>query len=148
MGYVLTFLAYHMLTPQSIFSSINAMEQYQSYFQLGELGKSTGLVMMLYPAGNMVGALLMAPISDLFGRRKAMGAGAVLIAAGAIILTAAKNPSYLLGGRFMLGMGVGTGTSAAPTYATEIARESTRYPHTTSKLMTSSINQRSSRRVL
>jgi MFS family permease len=96
------------------------MEQYQDYFQLGELGASTGLVMMLYPAGNMVGALLMAPVSDLFGRRKAMAAGSVLIAAGAIILTAAKNPSYLLG------MGVGTGTSAAPTYATEIAPPSIR----------------------
>jgi MFS family permease len=67
--------------------------------------------------------LLMAPISDLFGRRKAMGAGALLIAGGAIILTAAQNPSFLLGGRFLLGMGVGTGTSAAPTYATEIARK-------------------------
>lgn len=111
---------------QSIFSSINAMEQYQEYFQLGELGASTGLVMMLYPAGNMVGALLMAPVSDLFGRRKAMAAGSLLIAAGAIILTAAKNPSYLLGGRFLLGMGVGTGTSAAPTYATEIAPPSIR----------------------
>jgi len=55
-----------------------------------------------------------------------MGAGALLIAAGAIILTAAKNPSYLLGGRFLLGMGVGTGTSAAPTYATEISPPSIR----------------------
>lgn len=124
------------------------MEQYQSYFQLGELGKSTGLVMMLYPAGNMVGALLMAPISDLFGRRKAMGAGALLIAAGSIILTAAKNPSYLLGGRFLLGMGVGTGTSAAPTYATEIARESRLYIYTSSKLTNSSFDQRSSGRIL
>ena len=123
------------------------MEQYQSYFQLGELGKSTGLVMMLYPAGNMVGALLMAPISDLFGRRKAMGAGAVLIAAGAIILTAAKNPSYLLGGRFLLGMGVGTGTSAAPTYATEIARESPSFWEIR-KLSLSSLHSRSSCRIL
>jgi MFS family permease len=124
------------------------MEQYQSYFQLGELGSSTGLVMMLYPAGNMVGALLMAPISDLFGRRKAMGAGAVLIAAGAIILTAAKNPSFLLGGRFLLGMGVGTGTSAAPTYATEIARESFLHLLIIPKLINSSFHPRSSRWIL
>lgn len=120
------------------------MEQYQDYFQLGELGKSTGLVMMLYPAGNMIGALLMAPISDLFGRRKAMGVGAALIAGGAIILTAAQNPSFLLGGRFLLGMGVGTGTSAAPTYATEIARKFASEP-IDPMLIDSSFHSRSSR---
>ena len=123
------------------------MEQYQDYFQLGELGKSTGLVMMLYPAGNMIGALLMAPISDLFGRRKAMGVGAALIAGGAIILTAAQNPSFLLGGRFLLGMGVGTGTSAAPTYATEIARKLTSQP-IEPMLIDSSFHPRSSCRFL
>lgn len=123
------------------------MEQYQDYFELGELGKSTGLVMMLYPAGNMIGALLMAPISDLFGRRKAMGVGAALIAGGAIILTAAQNPSFLLGGRFLLGMGVGTGTSAAPTYATEIARKFTSKP-IEPMLIDSSFHPRSSCRFL
>lgn len=102
------------------------MDQYQAYFQLGELGSSTGLVMMLYPVGNMIGAFCQGPFNDMFGRRIAMGAGSLLIAAGAIILTAAKDESYLLGGRFLLGMGVGTGTSSAPIYAAEIAPPSIR----------------------
>lgn len=116
-----------MLTDaQSIFSSINAMDQYQDYFQIGELGSPTGLVMMLYPVGNMIGAFFQGPFNDMFGRRYAMAFGSILIAAGAIILTAAKDQSFLLGGRFLLGMGVGTGTSSAPIYAAELAPPSIR----------------------
>jgi MFS family permease len=47
--------------------------------------------------------------------------GSVLIMAGAAVLTAAQNDSYLLGGRFVLGFGVSIGTSSAPTYALELA---------------------------
>ena len=56
-----------------------------------------------------------------------MIAGSVLIMAGSAILTAARDDSYLLGGRFLLGFGVSIGTSSAPTYALELAppREST-----------------------
>lgn len=102
------------------------MDQYQDYFQIGELGSPTGLVMMLYPVGNMIGAFFQGPFNDMFGRRYSMALGSVLIAAGAIILTAAKDQSFLLGGRFLLGMGVGTGTSSAPVYAAELAPPSIR----------------------
>ncbi len=50
-----------------------------------------------------------------------MATGSVLIMAGAAILTAAQNDSFLLGGRFLLGFGVAIGTSSAPTYALELA---------------------------
>lgn len=50
-----------------------------------------------------------------------MATGSVLIMIGAAVQTAAKNDSYLLGGRFVLGFGVSIGTSAAPTYALELA---------------------------
>ncbi|KAG6011110.1 hypothetical protein E4U43_008506 [Claviceps pusilla] len=40
---------------------------------------------------------------------------------GAAVQTAARNDSYLLGGRFVLGFGVSIGTSSAPTYALELA---------------------------
>lgn len=60
-----------------------------------------------------------------------MIAGSVLIMAGSAILTAARDDSYLLGGRFLLGFGVSIGTSSAPTYALELAppRKSTQDAH-------------------
>ncbi|KAM0452765.1 hypothetical protein ACHAO4_005184 [Trichoderma viride] len=105
----------------SIFSSINAMTQYQQYFHHTELGSSTGIIFMIYTIGNMIGSLFTGPICDRFGRRAGMMTGAVFIMAGAIVQTAAKSDAYLLGGRFVLGFGVSIGTSSAPTYALEMA---------------------------
>lgn len=76
---------------------------------------------MIYTIGNMIGSLFTGPICDSFGRRAGMATGSVLIMIGAAVQTAAKNDSYLLGGRFVLGFGVSIGTSAAPTYALELA---------------------------
>ncbi|ORY28150.1 general substrate transporter [Naematelia encephala] len=105
----------------SIFSSINAMKQYQSYFHFGELSSSTGIIFMIYTIGNIVGSLFTGPICDHFGRRKGMMTGAVLIMGGAGVLTGARSEKFLLGGRFLLGLGVSIGTSSAPTYALELA---------------------------
>ncbi|KAH9883970.1 putative hexose transport-related protein [Xylariomycetidae sp. FL2044] len=105
----------------SIFSSINAMDQYQNYFHHTELGSATGIIFMIYTVGNMIGSLFTGPICDNFGRRAGMATGSVLIMAGSAILTAARDDSYLLGGRFLLGFGVSIGTSSAPTYAMELA---------------------------
>ncbi|GJN67728.1 hexose transport-related protein [Purpureocillium lilacinum] len=105
----------------SIFSSINAMTQYQHYFKHTELGSSTGIIFMIYTIGNMIGSLFTGPICDKFGRRAGMLTGSILIVVGAAVQTAAQNDGYLLGGRFVLGFGVSIGTSAAPTYALELA---------------------------
>ncbi|OAA71679.1 hexose transport-related protein [Akanthomyces lecanii RCEF 1005] len=105
----------------SIFSSINAMPQYQKYFHHTELGSATGIIFMIYTIGNMIGSLFTGPICDRFGRRVGMMTGAVLIMVGAAVQTAAQSDAYLLGGRFVLGFGVSIGTSSAPTYALEIA---------------------------
>ncbi|QUC19124.1 uncharacterized protein UV8b_03365 [Ustilaginoidea virens] len=105
----------------SIFSSINAMDQYKAYFHHTELGSSTGIIMMIYTIGNMVGSLFTGPVCDQFGRRAGMMVASLLIMVGASVQTAARNDSYLLGGRFVLGFGVSIGTSSAPTYALELA---------------------------
>lgn len=78
-------------------------------------------IFMIYTIGNMVGSLFTGPICDWFGRRAGMATGSLLIMVGAAVQTAAKNDGYLLGGRFVLGFGVSIGTSAAPTYALELA---------------------------
>ncbi|RCI14523.1 hypothetical protein L249_6660 [Ophiocordyceps polyrhachis-furcata BCC 54312] len=106
---------------KSIFSSINAMPQYQTYFNHNELGSSTGLIFMMFTVGSIVGSLFTGPICDNFGRRVGMASGSVLIITGAAVQTAAKGDASLLAGRFVLGFGVAIGTSSAPTYALELA---------------------------
>ena len=76
---------------------------------------------MIYTIGNMVGSLFTGPVCDQFGRRAGMMVASLLIMVGASVQTAARNDSYLLGGRFVLGFGVSIGTSSAPTYALELA---------------------------
>ncbi|PHH77559.1 hypothetical protein CDD80_491 [Ophiocordyceps camponoti-rufipedis] len=105
----------------SIFSSINAMAQYQDYFNHKELGSATGLIFMIFTVGSMVGSLFSGPVCDNFGRRIGMAAGSVLIMTGAAVQTAARGNASLLAGRFVLGFGVAIGTSSAPTYALELA---------------------------
>ncbi|EQL02224.1 hexose transport- protein [Ophiocordyceps sinensis CO18] len=105
----------------SIFGSINAMSQYQEYFHQRELGSNTGIIFMMFTVGNMVGSLFTGPICDQFGRRIGIMCGSVLIVIGAAVQTAARSDAHLLGGRFVLGFGVSIGTSAAPTYALELA---------------------------
>lgn len=105
----------------SIFSTINAMDQYKKYFHKEETGASTGIIFAIYTIGSMVGAIFTGAIVDIGGRRAGMGVGAVILMIGAIVVTAAQTQAYLLGGRFVLGFGIALGTSAAPTYAIELA---------------------------
>ncbi|KAK4611587.1 Lactose permease [Fulvia fulva] len=95
----------------SIFGSINAMNQYQAYFRKEETGSSTGIIFAIYTIGSMVGAVFTGFVCDVFGRRAGMGIGAVIIMIGAVLIR----------GRFVLGLGISLGTSAAPTYAIELA---------------------------
>lgn len=69
----------------------------------------------------MVGAPIAAIISDTFGRRKAMAAGAVVIITGMIVISTAMNLPQFVVGRFILGLGIAVMTVAAPAYSIEIA---------------------------
>lgn len=97
------------------------MDQYKKYFHKEETGASTGIIFAIYTIGSMVGAIFTGAIVDIGGRRAGMGVGAVILMIGAIVVTAAQTQAYLLGGRFVLGFGIALGTSAAPTYAIELA---------------------------
>ena len=72
-------------------------------------------------SGGIAGSPFSAWIADRFGRRASMAIGAVIIIIGAILAAAAHNFGALVGGRFILGMGISVMTVAAPAYAIEIA---------------------------
>lgn len=58
-------------------SSINAMDPLHAFFETKMHGASVGAFFALYSVRNILGHLLVAPASDLFGRRYGMIAGSV-----------------------------------------------------------------------
>ncbi|KAH8833252.1 general substrate transporter [Flagelloscypha sp. PMI_526] len=105
----------------SLMGGINAMPQYLDFFGYKSTGASTGIVFMIYVVGNCVGSFAAGPATDWKGRRMGMFIGGFFILLGAAVITAAQNPGYFLGGRFILGFGIAISTTAAPTWVTELA---------------------------
>lgn len=112
----------------SIMGGINSMPQYQSFFGLSTdgLGSTTGIVFAIYNIGNLVGAFMAGPASDIKGRRFGMALGSLLILIGTAIQSSAMNIGQFLGGRFICGVGVSIVTSAAPAYVVEMSHPSYR----------------------
>ncbi|KAG7087229.1 hypothetical protein E1B28_013210 [Marasmius oreades] len=105
----------------SLMGGINAMPQYLAFFNEETVGKSTGIVFMIYIVGNCVGSFFAGPATDIAGRRGGMFIGGTFILIGVAIITAATGKGMFLGGRFLLGFGIAISTTAAPTWVTELA---------------------------
>ncbi|KAI0692184.1 general substrate transporter [Cerioporus squamosus] len=105
----------------SLMGGINAMPQYLDFFGYKEVGASTGIIFLIYVAGNCAGAFFAGPASERFGRRAGMFIGGTIVLLGSAIVTAAQNRAMFLGGRFTLGFGIAISTTAAPTWVTELA---------------------------
>ncbi|KAG9252710.1 general substrate transporter [Emericellopsis atlantica] len=80
-----------------------------------------GLVASLLTAGAFVGAGLAATTSDFLGRRVTIGTGGLVFCLGGALQTGAENYSYVIGGRFISGCGVGILTMIIPLYQAELA---------------------------
>ncbi|KAF7294522.1 General substrate transporter [Mycena kentingensis (nom. inval.)] len=105
----------------SLMSGINVMDQYLDYFHYKSVGKSTGIVFMIYVTGNCVGSLVAGPASEIYGRRGGMFIGGFCILLGSAVSTSAQTIGAFIGGRFVLGFGIAISTTAAPTWITELA---------------------------
>lgn len=70
-------------------------------------------VFATYPLALLVMLLVAGGVADLVGRRRAMLAGIVLIAAGAAVFAVAPEVGFLFAGRALQGVGVGLALSAA-----------------------------------
>ncbi|KAF8528705.1 putative MFS lactose permease [Gautieria morchelliformis] len=106
----------------SLMTAINAMPFYQTRFNAGTLGPTTGLIFSIYTIGGIVGPFFAGPLTDSkLGRRGAMQVGAIVICVGsAVIASAMKKPQFITG-RFILGFGVSILTCAAPSYVAEVS---------------------------
>lgn len=76
-------------------------------------------------AATSLGALIFAIISGLFvdyvGRKPVLMFSTIMFVVGAIIQCAAQNVWTMVGGRFVMGFGVGIGSLIAPLYISEMA---------------------------
>jgi sugar porter (SP) family MFS transporter len=111
-----------------VMGAVNGMSQYLTFFGIsgldsgGGVGTATALIFGIYQIGSLVGVGLAGPLTDgRFGRRGGMFTGALIIITGAIVITAAKDRSYLLAGRFVLGLGVSITATACPSYVVEMS---------------------------
>jgi len=71
--------------------------------------------------GALIGALSAGRVADLVGRRDVIMATTALLTLGAFVSGIAPSGLVLLGGRLIVGMGVGAISVAAPLYVAEIA---------------------------
>ncbi|SCV69646.1 BQ2448_1040 [Microbotryum intermedium] len=105
----------------SLMASINNMAAYQSQFNSGLVGSTTGIIFAMYTIGQMSGSMISAPIADRFGRRVGMQAGCIGIVLGSIVATTSQTKGQFIAGRFILGFGIAIVTTASPSYCVEIA---------------------------
>ncbi|KAF7290931.1 MFS domain-containing protein [Mycena chlorophos] len=110
-----------------VMSAVNGMHQYLDYFGIsgtdagGGVGTTTAIIFGIYSIGSIVAVPIAGPITDRFGRRGGMFVGAVIIIVGSVVVTTAQHVKSLLGGRFVLGLGVSIVQTAAPSYVVEMA---------------------------
>jgi MFS family permease len=61
------------------------------------------------------------PLCDIFGRRPALMIGSVIIIIGTILEVVTEQVAMYMAGRFLIGFGIASVTSAGPAYTVEIA---------------------------
>src|SRR5215212_8475411 len=80
-----------------------------------------GIIVSTLLVGAVVGALSGGPLSDRIGRRPTALLAAVVFGAGALAVAFAPSVTFIIFGRFLLGLGVGLASMIVPLYIAEIA---------------------------
>lgn len=84
------------------------------------------LVSSLMPLGAVGGSILLTPLSETFGRKKALVISCIFYTIGAIICAAAGNHHEMYAGRFLIGIGVGIEGGGIGVYIAESVPSSVR----------------------
>lgn len=87
----------------------------------GNAQGSLTLPVCLFLAGYLVGGLLVAPLSDRFGRRRLMAVALGFAWAGSLVTALAGSYGVFVAGRGVTGISMGTMLSVASTYIGEMA---------------------------
>lgn len=77
------------------------------------------LISSLMPLGAMTGSLMMTPLNEFWGRKKALIVSCLWYTAGALLCALAHNYKVMYAGRFLLGIGVGIEGGCVGVYIAE-----------------------------
>ncbi|KAF9497680.1 general substrate transporter [Pleurotus eryngii] len=103
----------------TVMGGINSMTQYQKYFGLTGVGKSTRSPLFTTPVLLSDGNPAYFP--DKFGRRFSMFFGNAVLIVGAILTANATNEGMFLGGRYLTGLGSTCAGASAKSFLAELA---------------------------
>ncbi|KAH8718549.1 Lactose permease [Beauveria bassiana] len=110
----------------SLINNLLQNHDFQATHDVGRDGLGAGIVAAMYQIGGVAVLPLVGPVIDRFGRRAGMALGAALVIIGTVVQgTSTSSPhrdglGQFMGGRFLLGFGVGLAASAGPMYVVEI----------------------------
>ncbi|KAF7893609.1 uncharacterized protein EAF02_001147 [Botrytis sinoallii] len=107
----------------SMFNSLLALEQFRKYFNVANDRAWNGIVTSMYSIGSVAAIPFIGPAINTWGRKIGIYIGASSIVPGTIVQSTTLNSSNVIGqfmgGRFLLGFGVGIVASAGPIYVVE-----------------------------
>lgn len=108
----------------SLFGTLLANKAFTGFFNVQDVGIWTGIVTSMYQIGSVVAIPFIGPAIDTWGRKWGMFLSATIIVIGVIIQGTCIHTASVgqfMGGRFLLGFGVGIIASAGPIYIVEIS---------------------------
>ncbi|PNS14668.1 hypothetical protein CAC42_1690 [Sphaceloma murrayae] len=108
---------------QGMFGQILAMPSFANTIHPESITNETsrGLLTAILELGAWLGVLINGVAADYFGRKAATQGGVVVFCVGVIVQAAAKSANYILGGRFVTGLGVGVLSMVVPLYNAELS---------------------------
>ena len=105
-GSVIAFLAFiGVLMAFGIDAALPAFDELRTDFDLDSRGVSPAITGTFYFAGMAIGQLVCGILADRFGRRNVLVGGLALYGVGAVASALAPDLAFLLGARFVWGLG-------------------------------------------
>ncbi|KAJ6780777.1 hypothetical protein PWT90_05681 [Aphanocladium album] len=104
----------------SLINNLLQNHDFQKTYDVGKDGIGAGIVAAMYQIGGVVVLPFVGPVIDRLGRRAGMAIGALIVIVGTVVQGTSSGTGQFMGGRFLLGFGVGLAASAGPMYVVEI----------------------------
>ena len=108
---------------QGMFGQILSMNSFGRTINYESIANPTtrGLLTSILELGAWVGAMANGYLADKLGRKISVDIAVVIFCVGVIVQACAKGKDYILGGRFVTGIGVGALSMLVPLYNAELA---------------------------
>lgn len=108
---------------QGMFGQILSMSSFAERINIESISNPTtrGLLTAILELGAWVGTMANGYLADRFGRKKSVVIAVFFFSMGVIVQACAKNKDYILGGRFVTGLGVGALSMLVPLYNAELS---------------------------